>query len=638
MAGLNPFSLGGDGAAEVSRALGLMVSGQALYGVLLERSVGGTQLIRRLSRQRGSDYASAGPVGADPMGADFAGGAAAQPGAGEAGDDFTLQIGEEAGGGDLFISSEFGDLSGADGDPFGAGGGQAAAVPSFALELTDLIGECSDIGYDEAEVAFCLPATEVHTLELHAEDAAPGERLGRKKLLKLLAGQYDGAVDKERAAFLPMTPTAQGAPRYLALIGQVVDPVTATLAGLKEDKQARQVPARLLETEISLYFGLARALDERQRLVDRSRARAAEDEADADDAETGEDAAQAAAAAAAQAAGQTLVVRVGSEDTLVLFLEGGALRHAETLRSLTAFDAAETICSRVLLLQDENGIGEVGRVLLVSKEQEEALAASFEVFFAEAQVERLLHHLPGTEHAGDADPTQLVPALAAALRLTGHTTLDAFEEVNLLPKELTRSAFTMPVSWHVPALYLVLFAVTFFFMARYFSMEQKITEAEVRIQQYATEEVTTDPRVVQARIDSLKQLQQEYVRGLEVLDLLLSGSDRWSRALAGVSQSTAAVRGVWVESWQATGNELRLSGNATTRDRIVRLAERLDGALQQVTFAEVRDWPVYSFTMTTPLYTGLPEVTQYLRQHVATAETPPDARPPARAVSLRDDR
>ncbi|MCH6579526.1 MAG: hypothetical protein IH802_04090 [Nitrospinae bacterium] len=85
----------------------------------------------------------------------------------------------------------------------------------------------------------------------------------------------------------------------------------------------------------------------------------------------------------------TLIVRAGAEDTLVLFLQDDTLQQSENLRSLTAYEAPETICSRVLLLQDEYGIGEVQHGLLLSEEREDDLIESFEMFFPEARVESL---------------------------------------------------------------------------------------------------------------------------------------------------------------------------------------------------------------------------------------------------------
>ncbi len=646
-----------DTEASAPYVLGVMVAERALHAVLFERDdEQPARVVRRFSRQRGTGY------GADDLGeggfdAEDALPAAGLPDAGDGteGEDYTLQFGEGGGGGaDLFLGSEFGDLQGASATPGAPGAGAVtASVPTFALELRDLLDECHDAGYENPAVAFCLHTAGVDQVELHVHEAAGSSgkkaKVSRKELTALLAEQYDGAVEDERVAFLPMTPTAEDVPRYLAVIGRYADPVPATLKAMREQDDALPA-ARLLDTEVPLYLGLARALHQRLEAADEAPA----DEAPADEApaDASDENASAEDAPGEDAPGEdasdedapahTLLVRSGPEDTLVLFLQGEQLRHAETLHSITAYDPPETVCSRVLMLQDEYGIGKVERVLLVG---EEGLVSSFEMFFPEARVEPLWRHVPATDYAEYAGPAHLVPAIAAALRLTGHTVFNRFEPVNLLPKDLLKRRLTMPFTWHVPALYVLLFAITFFFVARYFSMEHKIGVVQERLRQYPAEDVSTNPRVLQARIDSLEQVYSGHVRGLEVLDNLLMGSDQWSRALAEIVHETAAVRGVWVESWQATGpDQVQLAGNATSRDRVVRLAERIDGVIREVTFSEIREWPVYSFTMTLPLETGLPEATQYLRRRIAEVMAAQDAAqdaarqpadPPVQPAALR---
>jgi len=51
---------------------------------------------------------------------------------------------------------------------------------------------------------------------------------------------------------------------------------------------------------------------------------------------------------------------------------------------------------------------------------------------------------------------------------------------------------------------------------------------------------------------------------------------------------------------------------------VVQLAERMGGELQALTFSEIREWPVYSFTMLVPLKAELPEAAKYLRELAAT--------------------
>ena len=574
---MNPFK---KKDAPSQHVLGLMVARRTLYGVLLEQGEHGVRVVRRFSRQRGDAFGP--PAGSESN----------VPGRveEEAGTDFTIQFGGGDGADNLFLGSEFGDLG--EGEGFG-GGASPPEAASFALELSDLMAECRDAGVADPAVAFCLAASDVEQVELHvvAEPGAktPAEREGtlparRKKLVALLEDQYDGVLERDRVAFLPMTLTPEGAGRALALVGRAADPVVSTLREMREGGD--DLPAvKLLGTEVPLYAGLARAALR--------------------DAATPQDC--------------TLIIRAGTEDTLVLFMEGGVLRQSETL-SLTAHDAPETICSRVLLLQDEYGMGEVQHVLLMSDDQEAAFTGSFEMFFPDARVSALRDHLPGqsADEAREA-PAAAVPATGAALRLARHDSSRFFDEVNLLPKGLLKRRLKLPVSWASIAMLALLFLTTVFFAARYTQQRAEIGDRRHTLEAMPDGLVGADARAVQAAVDSMQALSVRYTRGLDVLDQLLMGSDQWSRALADLSRETAAVQGIWVDSWTPKGSTVELSGSAAARNRIVRLAERLEGRIQEVTFSEIREWPVYAFRLSVPLEMGLPKATRYLRKQYAEA-------------------
>ncbi len=572
--------------------LGIMVSEDALHAVLVERSAEGPTVQARLSRVRGSDYS-----GSD-TGLPGGGGAPDTPDfADEAtGDDFTIQFGDEGGAGDnMFLGSEFGEFDGGDGSGSGGdGSGATAGGASFQFELEELLSECEARGFDNPEVAFCLTTSEVDELELRlppdekASDEA-GE-LGlplpakRSKLFKMLEEQYDGVAEKERVAFVPMMPAEDGRHRVLALIARPTGPVLTTVKTMREQKGVRVPKARLLDAEIPLYLGMARA----------------------------------ALQLPAGSKDKTLVVRANMTDTMALFMEGNTLRQAESLRSLTARDAAETICSRVLLLQDEYGIGDVQNVLLVGENGERDLIEGFEMFFPDAEVHALRDALPDPDE--DAAGAH-VPATGAALRqLNAPAFAPSFQDINLLPKGLTRKQFSLPVGWSVPALFAVLFVTALGFVWLYLSNANTIAEQRSELRRYKSQVAEMDERALQARIDSMQAVTNRYVDGLRVLDTLLQGSNKWSKALADISQQTASVQGVWVDTWSPQQPQvLRIAGNATARHRIVGLAERLDGSINRVTFSEIRDWPIYSFEMTVPLDMEIPEAARYLRQQMATA-------------------
>jgi len=200
----------------------------------------------------------------------------------------------------------------------------------------------------------------------------------------------------------------------------------------------------------------------------------------------------------------------------------------------------------------------------------------------------------------------------------------------------------------------LLFFTVFFFTARYFSMQSEISTYRYRvaIQDPTASVENVDPQVLQGRIDSLRSVHDSYVRALDVLDSLLVGSDQWSRSLEEITAATSNVTGLWIDSYAPSGGRLLLTGNATSRGRIVAFADRTKGEIVSLTFSEIREWPVYSFEMTLPRHMDMPEAARYLREHLTdqvevavapTEDTPvegvgqPVAGAPVRPVALEND-
>jgi len=318
--------------------------------------------------------------------------------------------------------------------------------------------------------------------------------------------------------------------------------------------------------------------------------------------------------------GVTLVLRAGIEDTLALFLKDGEVQYFERMRSVTAFDAPETLCSRILLLQDEHGVGDFARVLLLGEQGEADLIDAFSLFFPEANVGSIRSALPGTlaDEALAVREAGPAIALAAALRLTDATVQPGvFPEVNFLPLTLTRRRFVVPYTWHVYLLLVLLFSTVLFFVARFYTYQVEITEQRQAVRLVDPASAESNVQQLQGRLDSLQGAQQQYAHALGVLDSLLIGSDKWSRALDLVSREASAVRGVWIENWTQNGDQITLTGNATQREQVVTFAERTGGSLQELKFEEIRDFPTYAFTLTISLAADLPEAVRYLREVAA---------------------
>lgn len=600
--------------------LGVMVTSRMVHAVLVQADAGSPVVLQRFTRPRNSRHGASSPAMTPSM-------ANLVPELQEelSGSDYTIHIGEGGAGNsgsDLFLRSEFGDRQGIEGD----GTGEAAEKgANFMYELSDILDECRKLGYERPAVAFCAGSSEVAHVELHVlgkekksrgRDNGAGKETagenrakapGRDELVKLLKEQYKGAIEEDRVAFVGMAPADSGTQRYLALVPKVNEPVGITLQAMRKQKDERPPNARLLDAEASLYLGIARALVHAGTRPDIDLAQESAKKGREKRVET----------RTSPVTGYTLLVRAGAEDTLLYFLEGDTLKHFESMRSLTAFDSPDTICSRVLLQQDEYGIEDVSRVFLLSEEREGELIDSFRAFFPDAEIRSLRSLVPetSTQAAGEVNYGALIPAIGAAIRLLDVPRYRvAFENVNLLPQRLVRQRVELPFTWHVLVLSIVLFCTAGFFGARYMLVEQEIARYEELLRAYPPDLEDADPRVLQARIDSMQAAYNGYMKALAVLDTLLIGSDQWSRGLEDISRESAAVRGIWVESWTPSAGKVTLTGNATARDRVVQLAERMGGDLQALTFSEIREWPVYSFTMQIPLEVDLPEAAKYLRE------------------------
>jgi hypothetical protein len=551
-------------------ALGVALTARTVHAVLLEQSANGPKVVRRMKRQRSGRTAS---VGQHAHAAAAWEAPVAVP-EGASGSDFTIDFGDGSGSDDMFLGAEFtADAKKAVTDSASA---SAPRPQTFPLELLDILSECRDQGYDPLPVAIVLSPMDTASVEVRLAASKKGDLPPRTKLFETLRMQV-ADVQEDRTGFIPMTPGDDGLLRVLALSPGLSDPVIPTLEEMRRNKGMSTPMARLLEPEMSLFYRLVQ--DELR-----------ETNVPADN--------------------HTLVVRTAEDHTFVFILRGETLLHSEILRSLTAFDPADTICSRILLLLDEHGITEVGDVLILAEERETELAGRIEGYFADANV-RSISDFVDLPEAGDKVVATDVAAIVAASDLID-SNIEA--DLNLLPPRLMRRKMQLPMNWPALVIGILLIVSVAVFVVRYQYQDVRIKEYERLLAQYPPQSVDLNPRVLQARIDSLRGAYQGYTRALTTLDGLLIGSDRWSRTLDRLATETAATRGIWVDNWRPDGENMVLAGNSNTRERIVDLATRLEGVIEALSFSEIRDYPVYSFTMRIPAPVELPEAAVFLRE------------------------
>ena len=546
--------------------LGVHVGPDVIDAVLVQRRGDAYEPIQRFTRPRARDAA---PQSAEQM-------ATALPGLSSSEDsDYTLEVGGQWSGAAA--------PAGAQGDGASVGALAEGGQP-FAPALKEILGECAAAGYRDLPVAFCLTSPDVHYVEVAgvvpdgADDAKPkrGSKSQAKSRVAEQVRQRAPGADPARTAVVPLA--GAGPDRVLAVAVDADDPVTSTLTALAA--QPDGAPARShLDAEATVLAGLV-------------------------------------GLAHASAEERTVVVRVGTDDTLVVFLEGPRLAGVERVRSLSAYDLPDTIASRVLLQLDARKFGEPDTVYVASTGRSEALLASIAGFFPSAAVEPLhdaVHGL-GVEVPRDEGAYRAGALVAAAAAARELSDWEVVPDLHLLPAKLQKrrrkagaNLFTMIAG----ALVLAVLAVG---VVRYLAADAEIDRLEEDLRANPPVLPSEDPDRLQARVDSLERAFTTYTRALDVLDSLLIGSDQWTRTMRTVTRSTISTGDTWLLDWEPEGGQVRLTGESLSRPQVVELTRRLDGVIESLQYTDIGPRRVYQFVMVTPLDVGVPEVAMFLRE------------------------
>jgi len=578
--------------------LGIAVSTRMVEAVLVHDDAAGPTIIRTFQRKR------SGLETTEPLIPEVTD---------DTGADVSFSTGESAGfDSALFLASEFGSVEDSeDGEQTDFG-----KTPQFALpcdhEIQDIVSECADAGYENVNIVFALPSDFVgaNLISISENPVEDGKRSKKKKqdkselMFAELQEAFGGELNEKTVSYIPVESMTGGQETYLGVFPLSSEPVSISLEAIRDRK--RPFPSvSLLDNEITLLMGLARA----SLLTD---------------GQTGYD----AIADADEEPETSVIVRVGADDTMVIFMSGQELTHFESLRSITAYDPADTITSRILLMHDEFGEGDAERMFLFREESETAVFSRLTQVFPDTHIVRLKDVLPPMEEEMEESTSlEFVIAVAATLRrVRDELWQTVFPEVNFLDPKLRGRKFTLPFSWPVAAMIIVLFATTLFFVHRYFTQSHAIEMTRYELKNFPDDTISEDADVLQAKIDSLRNRSTGIIDALDVLDSLLIGSDVWSRALERTSVNTGDISGLWIERWaESEDGTLSMTGTSMDRDQIVEFASRASANIESISFSEIRDWPVYSFTMTMRLTRELPEAALYLREEVMRRprRTPP---------------
>lgn len=570
-----------DGQGSYRTVLGVHVTRGEVRAALVRRVEGEAVLVDRFHRYRGDQDEGREVEGARTGDSVDGGGSVSET-------EYTIEFGSDdaggAGGGD-----EFGGPGGVGGSEGGSPGDLGAGAhpdternrPPFAEELKEIVTECTEEHGSGFDLVFLNEAwaTDVHRLAVG--DEIGGEEDRDDLLRELLERERGEKIDSDRLAFERLAGARRSSEEVLTLIRREEDSVVSTVEQLRSGR-TDELPGTLALLGESTLFG---------RLV-------------------GEE-------SLLDAEGTLALVRVGADDTLVLFFEDGELVDQELLKSLSVHDPPDTVCKRVLLHQDEAGIEEPERIWVLAEGREEAFVDRFAALNPTVEVRSFFDVLGRRMSTSVGERGSRSPALFGEAQALGWLVVEmggVDDSGNLLPPALRGRRSPIRLGWHTWAAAVLLFGLTLFLATQYQARQDRVSELNRQIQQYPSGlEMTTEQ--LQSRIDSLDRVYTEYRNALNALDSLLVDSDRWSRMLARVVRMQDRTPGVWFEKFSPDrGERVELQGYATERDRVVDIANRLDAAVEQIVFDEIRTYPVYRFTMSAPLPGGLPRAVQYLRE------------------------
>jgi len=480
-----------------------------------------------------------------------------------------------------------------------------------------LLNKSHQQGFKKVLIAYCAREPEIsyELVELGISDAEKDSKEDQENLLAKITswlsqdtssrGKKSALHDhlgkniyfeysKERVATLALAPDNENDDNVLAIIPREPDSVTATLRDIPA-KEVDQLPAgHILDSELSLFVSiLSYKLPDNPYFV-------------------------------------TTLLRIGKEETLVIFMKGKELSHYERLSNLSVFDSGATICSRVQLIQDQKRLFNIDRFYVISAEPIDGIESSIESLFTDTfvgTIESLLD-LDDRIEGGSASMTpNEILALSSAVRFAeGWDVKSSKPPINLLPSKLMVKGTRQTLGTLVFLLLTGLLVLESFFLAKYFLKEREIDQRKIEYSLSVPGIPIENAGILKERVDSLQQVYERNTRSLKVLDSLLYGSDKYTQHMAHLTQSSGQVKGLWIRSFSSNemGTSVQMSGSAMSRSRIADLSRKMNASIGRVNTRMIGRRKVYDFAIVAPIENKMPSVVSYL-QELAKTTTEPEA-------------
>jgi len=299
----------------------------------------------------------------------------------------------------------------------------------------------------------------------------------------------------------------------------------------------------------------------------------------------------------------TGLIAIGQSTSRILFMRGEHIINVLPIitEGESSEDILNTIFSKILFEIDKGDLPKITRLLIVkSLKLTDRVESYFQNQFDDVDVELLTLNPNVVSYSDDIldSPNYLQPyltAIGAAWAASGENK-EELTPFSILPEYIREKQRVLKLDWHGVVL-LALIALTPLFINYLYnnkaeelrSVEQQIQLTENEIAEYQpianmTEDLMAEFALMQSENDRLLELSQY--------------SQKWSQVFNIFNRGIEEISGVWLTTLRSEGENMSITGVSLTREQIPNISDLYsDGNVQQVQETEIREQPVYSYSM-----------------------------------------
>jgi len=299
----------------------------------------------------------------------------------------------------------------------------------------------------------------------------------------------------------------------------------------------------------------------------------------------------------------TGLIAIGQNSSRILFMKGEHIINVLPIitEGESSEDILNTIFSKILFEIDKGDLPKITRLLIVkSLKLTDRVKSYFQNQFEDVDVEFLTLNPEIVTYSDDIldSPVYLQPyltALGAAWAASGANS-EELTKFSILPEYIREKQRVLKLEWHGVVL-LMLIALTPLFINYLYNnkaeelrgVEQQIQVAENEIAEYQpianmTEDLMAELALMQGENDRLLELSQY--------------SQKWSQVFEVFNTGINDIPGVWLTTLRSEGDNMNITGVSLSREQVPDISTLYsDGNVQQVQETEIREQPVYSYSM-----------------------------------------